>query len=77
MSDMFSHIQTIRYAIQIGNTSVDYVGIFNCNKLSTDTAIKCVQTDTHNKYLLTMTLEQFEAVFLDDATIVEDEEEPT
>lgn len=63
---MRSHIQTINYNIQIGDNIIERIGIFNCNKLPTGVAIKCIETDTFNKYLITMTRDQYVAIFLDD-----------
>lgn len=69
MFDNFSHIQMIRYNIQIGDTVTPKVAMFNCNKLPTGVAIKCIESDTYNDYLITMTQAQFEALFLDDASL--------
>lgn len=66
MVNDFSHLQMVNYNVQIGDRVTPKVAIFNCNKLPTGVAMKCIETDTHNKYLLTMTLENFEALFLDD-----------
>lgn len=66
MNSNFSHLQMINYNIQIGDNVVPKVAVFNCNKLPTGVAIKCIETDTYNKYLLTMTKEHFTALFLDD-----------
>ena len=66
MLDNFSHLQMVNYNIQIGDKVTPKVGIFNCNKLPTGVAIQCIETDTFNKYLLTMTREHFNALFLDD-----------
>lgn len=62
----FSHLQMIRYDVQIGDRITPKVAIFNCNKLPTGVATRCIETDTFNNYLLTMTQEQFQALFLDD-----------
>ena len=64
--DDFSHLQMISYNVQIGDKVTHKVGIFNCNKLPTGVAIQCIETDTYNPYLLTMTQEHFNALFLDD-----------
>ena len=63
---MTSHIQTMNYAIQIGDTVIKKIAIFNTNKLPTGIAVKCIETDTYNKYLLTLSEEQYNAIFLDD-----------
>lgn len=67
INNNFSHLQLINYAVQIGDKTTDKVGIFNCNKLPTGVAIQCIETDTFNPYLLTMTKEHFQSLFLDDA----------
>lgn len=69
MIDNFSHIQMINYNVQIGDRITPKVAIFNCNKLPTGVAIQCIETDTFNPYLLTMTQDHFQALFLDDAPI--------
>lgn len=66
---MRSHIQTINYSIQIGDNVIDKIAIFNQNKLPTGIAMKCIETDTFNKYLLTMSMEQYNALFLDDGEL--------
>ena len=73
---MRSHIQTISYAIQIGDNVIDKIAIFNQNKLPTGVAMKCIETDTFNKYLLTMTKEHYVALFLDDGELTLSEDEP-
>lgn len=65
----FSHIQMLRYEVQIGDRVTNKVALFNCNKLPTGVAIKCIETDTFNPYLLTMTEEHFKSLFLDDGDI--------
>jgi len=65
----FSHLQMVNYEVQIGDRTTPRVAIFNCNKLPTGVAIQCIETDTFNPYLLTMTQEHFRALFLDDAPI--------
>ena len=65
----FSHLQRIDYTVQIGDVVTKKIALFNQNKLPTGVAIKCVETDTDNPYLLTMTLEKFQALFLDDAPL--------
>ena len=67
--DNFSHLQRIDYTVQIGDVVTKKVALFNQNKLPTGVAIKCVETDTDNPYLLTMTLEKFQSLFLDDAPL--------
>lgn len=62
----FSHLQMINYDVQIGETVTRKVAIFNCNKLPYGIAVKCIETDTFNRYMLTMTYDQFKALFLDD-----------
>lgn len=75
---MRSHIQTISYAIQIGDNVIDKIAIFNQNKLPTGVAMKCIETDTFNKYLLTMSMEQYTALFLDDGELnLTNEDEPS
>lgn len=66
MLDNFSHLQMLNYNVQIGDKVTPKVAIFNCNKLPTGVAVQCIETDTYNKYLLTMTAEHFNALFLDD-----------
>lgn len=68
----FTHIQTITYDVMIGDHVTNKIAIFNCNKLPLGVAVKCIENDASNKYLLTMTKEQYMALFLDDAEIVED-----
>ena len=63
---MKSHIQTINYSIQIGDCTEQRVAIFNTNKLPTGLAEKCIMSDVYNKYLITMSAEQYVALFLDD-----------
>lgn len=63
---MRSHIQTIRYSVQINDSVIQKVAIFNTNKLPTGMAWKCIEEDASNKYLLKMDLEQYVALFLDD-----------
>ncbi len=73
---MRSHIKTFEYNIQIGDNSIEKVAIFNCNKLPDGVAARCIETDTFNKYLLTMTKEHYIALFLDDGEFgVQDEEQ--
>lgn len=69
----FSHLQMVNYNVQIGDLITPKVAIFNCNKLPYGVAVKCIESDTFNKYMLTMTREQFVALFLDDVE-VEDED---
>lgn len=64
----FEHIQLINYAIQIGSNVVDKVAIFNCNKLPYGVAVQCLEVGAYNPYLITMTKEQFNRLFLDDRT---------
>lgn len=71
----FTHIQTITYDVMIGDHVTNKIAIFNCNKLPLGVAVKCIENDAPNKYLLTMTKEQYVALFLDDAEIVEKDEE--
>ena len=71
----FTHIQTITYDVMIGDHVTNKIAIFNCNKLPLGVAVKCIENDAPNKYLLTMTKEQYIALFLDDAEIVEKSEE--
>lgn len=70
----FSHLQMINYNVQIGDKVTPKVAIFNQNKLPTGVAIQCVETDTFNPYLLTMTQEHFQALFLDDKPLEDDED---
>jgi len=70
----FTHIQTITYDVMIGDHVTSKIAIFNCNKLPLGVAVKCIENDAPNKYLLTMTKEQYIALFLDDAEIVGDGE---
>ena len=65
----FSHIQMIRFNVQIGDHVTPKVAIFNCNKLPYGVAVKCIETDTFNPYMLTMTEEHFKSLFLDDKPI--------
>jgi hypothetical protein len=58
----------------IGDHVTSKIAIFNCNKLPLGVAVKCIENDAPNKYLLTMTKEQYIALFLDDAEIVGDGE---
>ena len=74
---MRSHLQTISYAIQIGDNVIEKIAIFNQNKLPTGVAMKCIETDTFNKYLLTMTKEHYDALFLDDGELSVDGEMPS
>ena len=63
---MRSHIQTINYTVQVNDSVIRKVAIFNTNKLPTGVAIKCIESDTYNKYLLVLSEEQYNAIFLDD-----------
>lgn len=63
---MRSHIQIINYSIQIDGRAEQRVAIFNTNKLPTGMAEKCIINDVYNKYLITMSAEQYVALFLDD-----------
>lgn len=63
----FSHLQIVDFNLQVGENSTPMVGIFNTNKLPTGVAIKCIETNTPNIYLLTMTRAHFISLFLDDA----------
>lgn len=65
----FSHLQMVEYNVQIGERITPKIAIFNCNKLPNGVVARCIETDTFNPYLLTMTREQFEALFLDDNPI--------
>lgn len=71
----FTHIQTITYDVMIGDHITNKIALFNCNKLPLGVAVKCIENDAPNKYLLTMTKEQYIALFLDDAEIIEKGEE--
>jgi len=62
----FSHIQTINFNVQIGDRITPKIAIFNCNKLPTGVAVQCIETDSYNPYLLVMTKEHFQSLFLDD-----------
>lgn len=73
---MRSHLQTVNYSIQIGDHVIEKIAIFNQNKLPTGVAMKCIETDTFNKYLLTMTKEHYVALFLDDGELTFSEDEP-
>lgn len=70
----FSHIQMLRYSVQIGDKVTPKIAIFNCNKLPTGVAAACIENDSYNKYLLTMRQDHFEALFLDDRKL--DKEDP-
>lgn len=59
----------------IGDHITNKIALFNCNKLPLGVAVKCIENDAPNKYLLTMTKEQYIALFLDDAEIIEKGEE--
>lgn len=71
----FTHIQTITYDVMIGDHITNKIALFNCNKLPLGVAVRCIENDAPNKYLLTMTKEQYIALFLDDAEIIEKDEE--
>lgn len=71
----FTHIQTITYDVMIGDHITNKIALFNCNKLPLGVAVKCIENDAPNKYLLTMTKEQYIALFLDDAEVIEKGEE--
>lgn len=73
MFNDFSHLQMLNYEVQIGDKVTKKVALFNCNKLPTGVAIQCIETDTYNKYLLTMTKEHFQALFCDDK-VADDEQ---
>ena len=62
----FSHLQMIPFNLQLGDKVIPKIAMFNCNKLPTGVAYKCIETDTYNPYLLVVTEEQFNALFLDD-----------
>ena len=66
---MRSHIKSINYTIQIGDEVISKVAIYNCNKLPEGIVYRCLEHDTFSKYLLTMTKEHFEALFLDDGEL--------
>lgn len=70
-TQQFNHLQTIEYDVVIGDVSTPNIAIFNCNKIPTGEAIKCVETGVYNRYVLPMTREQFTALFLDDIDIEE------
>lgn len=65
----FSHLQIVDFNVQVGENLTPMVGIFNTNKLPTGVAIKCIETNTPNIYLLTMTQAHFVSLFLDDAEL--------
>ena len=69
MKPDFSHLQIVDFNLQVGENSTPMVGIFNTNKLPTGVAIKCIETNTPNIYLLTMTRAHFISLFLDDAEL--------
>lgn len=71
----FSHLQMVNYNVQIGDKVTPKIAIFNCNKLPYGVAVRCIETDTFNPYLLTMTKEHFKSLFLDDKEIEDDSEE--
>lgn len=73
MINDFSHLRTINYNVQIGDRVTPKIGIFNQNKLPTGVAIQCIETDTFNPYLLTMTQEHFQSLFLDDNPLTSEE----
>lgn len=64
--DNFSHLQSIEYDVMIGDHITPKIALFNCNKLPLGVAVKCIENDAFNKYLLTLTKEQYVALFLDD-----------
>lgn len=72
----FSHIQLVEYSVQIGGHITEKIAMFNCNKLPTGVATRCIETDTYNPYLLTMSKEQFIALFMDDVEIPEQAAQP-
>lgn len=74
MATDFSHLQQIEYNVQIGDKITPKIALYNCNKLPYGVAVQCIETDTYNKYLLTMSKEHFNALFLDDQIIESSEE---
>ena len=63
----FEHIQTVIYHMELQDgVTIPMIALYNCNKIPTGVVRKHIQNGTGDKYLLKLTMEQFNALFLDD-----------
>ena len=68
---MRSHIEVLPYNLQVGDKVIEKVALFNNNKIPTGMVHRCLESDTDNKYLITMTKEKYIALFLDDGELAQ------
>lgn len=70
----FGHLRFMQYSMQIGNSRVDKVAIFNAEKLSEQDAGNAIANDAAHPYMMVIPQQMFDRIFLNDgAAIIPDE----
>ena len=73
----FGHLRFMQYSVQIGNSRVDKVAIFNVEKLSEQDAGNAIANDAAHPYLMVVPQQLFDRIFLNDGAAIIPDEDPT
>lgn len=70
----FGHLRFMQYSVQIGNSRVDKVAIFNVEKLTEQDAANAIANDASHPYLIILPQQVFDRIFLNDGAAVTPDE---